>query len=394
MNRTWRKRTRNPVSIVVVVATLICLAGTQAAAESYPDGMVSYWKFEETSGPTAYDSVANNDGALIGGGTWATGLVGGALRFDGINDFVEVPDDPSLRGMAELTVEAWIYPETVDPLWQGIVVKRDNYTGVGDVSYEFFVRRGWDRLPPHPASSVYNDSSAYGSVLCYDTHLVANQWYHFASVYSGATVTLYINGVSCGETPFAGGTVNNSPHRFLIGAFAYGSNEGYHFKGLIDEVAIYGRILTLAEVQQHHQDGLNGKGYELAPTMSCAGFDPPMDSPPVTVRGKKRALPLKAQLFDNDGYAVTDLDLYAAPVIQVIYHSDQGGEPTDVSDEALPAARGSEGNQFEFTVDQIWQFNLKTTNYTAPGTYVITMDSGDETEYQMSSKCETSFVRE
>jgi hypothetical protein len=334
--------------------------------------MVAYWKFEEPNGSTAYDSVANNDGAVIGGGTWVTGLVGAALRFDGINDYIEVPDDPSLRGMAELTVEAWAYPETLDPLWQGIVVKRDNYTGVGDFSYGIFARRGWDHLPQHPAFELYDESSASAVVRCYETHLVVNQWYHFAAVYSGDTAELYINGVSCNEVPFVGATVNNSPHRFLIGTFAYGSSEGYHFKGLIDEVAIYRRALSPEEVQQHHQDGLEGKGYELAPTLSCAGFDPPMGSSPVTVRGQNRALPLKAQLFDADSLAVTDLDLSAPPAVQVIYQSGEGGEPVDVTGEALPAGHGSAGNQFEFTVDQIWQFNLKTRDYTAPGTYFIT----------------------
>jgi len=119
-----------------------------------------------------------------------------------------------------------------------------------------------------------------------------------------------------------------------------------------------------------------------------------MDSPPVTVRGKKRALPLKAQLFDADGDVVTDLDLSAPPVVQVTYQSGEGGEPIDVTGDVLPAAHGSEGNQFEFTADQIWQFNLKMTNYTAPGTYLITMESGADAEYRIAPICSTSFVTE
>jgi len=126
-----------------------------------------------------------------------------------------------------------------------------------------------------------------------------------------------------------------------------------------------------------------------APVLSCTGFEPPMDSGPVTVK-KNRALPLKAQLFDADGFAVTDLDIVAPPVIQVLFDSGLGGDPVDVTGEALPAGQGTEGNQFEFGVDK-WQFNLKTKNYTAAGTYTITMISGDSTEYTIET-CTAQFV--
>ena len=66
---------------------------------------------------------------------------------------------------------------------------------------------------------------------------------------------------------------------------------------------------------------------------------------------------------------MTDYGLTAPPVVQVWY---EFGTPTadDVSDEALPAGQGDEGNQFVFTEGGKWQFNLKTSNYTAPGRVV------------------------
>ena len=71
-----------------------------------------------------------------------------------------------------------------------------------------------------------------------------------------------------------------------------------------------------------------------------------------------------------------------------------GGDPDDVTDEVLPAGLGDEGNQFVFTEDWKWQFNLKTKNYTAAGTYTITMESGDDTEYVIEPKCVAVFVIE
>jgi hypothetical protein len=119
-----------------------------------------------------------------------------------------------------------------------------------------------------------------------------------------------------------------------------------------------------------------------------------MDDGPVTVRGKKRALPHKAQLYDGYGVAVSDGDLLSPPVIQVLYDSGTGGDPVDVSDDALSAGLGSDGNQFVFTEEEVWQFNLKTGNYTAAGTYIITMESGDESEYLVEPTCEARFVRD
>lgn len=126
----------------------------------------------------------------------------------------------------------------------------------------------------------------------------------------------------------------------------------------------------------------------------CVGFEPPMDEYPVTVKGKNTVLPLKAELFNDNGLPIRDTEIASAPVIQVLYNSGTGGEPTDVTDQALPAGQGTEGNQFVFTDEGKWQYNLKTKNYVAPGTYTIFVVSGDKSEYFVDPACETSFVRE
>ncbi len=127
--------------------------------------------------------------------------------------------------------------------------------------------------------------------------------------------------------------------------------------------------------------------------ISCVGFEPPLASGPVTLK-KNRVLPLKAQLLDGAGNIVTDSDIAALPVLQVLYDSGIRGDPVDVTNDALPAGQGTEGNQFVFTDDLKWQFNLKTRNYTAVGTYNITMVSGDDSEYMIEPMCEAGFVIE
>jgi hypothetical protein len=251
---------KNIIGIALVLASFIIMS-EYSSAQTYPEGMVSYWKFDEDSGTIAYDSVNDNDGT-IHGASRTTGKVGDALSFDGSNDYIEIPDHPSLRGMPELTVEAWAYPTSVVDHWDGIVVKRNNY-GAGNVTYQLYIRRTPNLLDPHPTFGVANQSGTIGGLACTETVLSPNQWYHFVGLYTDDTVKLYVNGTLCGEKSLVGVNVYDAPHRFVIGTIVYGSGQAYYFNGLIDEVAVYSRALTEEEIQQHHQNGLNGLGYEI-----------------------------------------------------------------------------------------------------------------------------------
>ena len=60
-------------------------------------------------------------------------------------------------------------------------------------------------------------------------------------------------------------------------------------------------------------------------------------------------------------------------------------------DEVLPAGQGTVGNAFVFS-DGKWHFNLETANYSAAGSYVINMISGDSAEYTIDPGCTATFV--
>lgn len=91
-----------------------------------------------------------------------------------------------------------------------------------------------------------------------------------------------------------------------------------------------------------------------------------------------------------DGQPLTDADITAPLVIQVIFEAGTV-DADDVTDQALSAGQGMDGNQFVFS-DGKWQFNLKTKNYTASGTYTITMVSVDECAYVIEPTCTAQFV--
>jgi len=144
-----------------------------------------------------------------------------------------------------------------------------------------------------------------------------------------------------------------------------------------------------------HKDGdisIYAIGYAISPPVCyCFGFDPPMDGEPVKVK-KNKVLPLKADLLDVQSYFVTNADIAAPPVIQVIYEAGTA-EEGDVSNDAFSAGQGIEGRKFEFSGSK-WQYNLQTKNYTKPGTYTVTMISGNEYEYVIEEPCTAQFIIE
>ena len=80
-------------------------------------------------------------------------------------------------------------------------------------------------------------------------------------------------------------------------------------------------------------------------------------------------------------------------IIQVLMSTGVQGEAIDVTSEVLPAGQATDGNQFFYDEDGYWHLNFKTKDYTAPGTYVLFMDTGDETEYVIDPTCYAEFVR-
>jgi hypothetical protein len=71
-------------------------------------GMVAYWKFDESSGSTAFDETAN-DGTINEAGRGA-GVTGNSLSFDGTDDYVNIPHDSTIAALSGLTMEAWVKP--------------------------------------------------------------------------------------------------------------------------------------------------------------------------------------------------------------------------------------------------------------------------------------------
>ncbi|MHC4573778.1 MAG: S8 family serine peptidase [Planctomycetota bacterium] len=217
-------------------------------------GVVSWWRFDEGQGDKAYDSAGINHGTLVNGPVWTTGQIGGALSFDGVDDYVDVPDDPSLRFSQydTFSISFWAKPL---PHAQGhVICKMRSSAQLGFFGYGVL----WSS-----SRSVFcltAESCRVGStqVCTLDNSAPAGSWYHVTCVYDNKSMKIYLDGELHGSGTFGYDTGSTRPDKNLsIGARSYDSTIQQYFNGTIDEVQVYDVALSAEGVWQLYQGGLN-----------------------------------------------------------------------------------------------------------------------------------------
>ena len=196
-------------------------------------GLVAAYSFNEGAGTTTADSSGNALTGAISGATWAAGRTGNALSFDGVNDWVTV-NDANVLDVTRVTLSAWVRP-TVNTPWTTVIMKEV----AGGLSYALYANDDASR----PAGFVLIsglDRVATGTAV-----VPTNAWTHLAYTYDGANMRMYVNGTLV-RTVARTGNITTSTSPLRIGG---NSAWGEYFTGLIDDVRVYNRALSLAEVQ-------------------------------------------------------------------------------------------------------------------------------------------------
>ena len=201
-------------------------------------------------------SGEGNDGA-VEGATFvaASGLSSGAVRFDGVGDYVDVGSDASLDNLGQLTYSAWIYPETIDAAARYIVTKfPSDATGYkilwvqdnsGNNDQLLFSIHGSRPLSKASANNI----------------LQINQWQHILVTWDGNSyasgIHLYINGIEP-DYAFSQNGINldldDSEGSLSIGNRI--TDSARPFNGAIDEVLIYNKSLTASEITELYKAGM------------------------------------------------------------------------------------------------------------------------------------------
>ncbi len=239
MRRICSSITISFLFISLAIFPMLLFTSQPVQAQSSRDinsGLVGYWNFDEGSGTTAHDSSGKgNDGTIEGGPHWMQGVCGGALKFDGSQNYVEVPDSPSLNfGTGPFSYSVWVRLET-DPTAVNQILSKRLTTGN---DYELQTQAG------RKLEYIFGDPSHGYSRHFSSKALDLDIFYLVTVVRTGGKGYLYIND-SLDMTLNSTQEVNSSSPLFF-GMDPYMSE---YLNGTLDEVRIYGRALTLDEIQ-------------------------------------------------------------------------------------------------------------------------------------------------
>ena len=179
----------------------------------------------------------------VNGAQLVEGKAGDALSFDGKSSYVECMNAESLNPTGAFTVCAWTKARS----WGGYLVSKDDWQKGHTRGYVL-------RCLPDGFVGFTFGARGWRDVRS-NTRLDVGEWFHAAGTYDGKRLTIFINGQAAG-TSFISQRITRSPYNLRIGRGHYASDR--RFDGIIDEVAVFAKALTDAEIASIYQLGQQG----------------------------------------------------------------------------------------------------------------------------------------
>lgn len=204
------------------------------------DAPIAYWQFEELFGSSVADASgrgrhAQKVGTPIPGQTIGS-KTGRAFRYvDGVDGVVQ--NDTTWSRLSAVTVEAWIRADRVQTS-EGMIVVDKGST--------------WNLMIDPQGRPGFQFPGSVPPTTFSNTPIVAGQTYYLAGTFGNHVMRLYVNGVLAMERTLQAG-IDNRPTPVSV---ARGLSEGrFDFYGIVDEVAIYDRVLSADAILRHYNAG-------------------------------------------------------------------------------------------------------------------------------------------
>jgi hypothetical protein len=225
-----------PGTTYYYVVTAVDTSGFESGWSTEASAMVPeplwHWPLDEGAGTVAADTSGHGaNGTLVNGASWTTGVIGGGVRFDGVDDYVSTPFAQNLPAW---TVSVWVRSPAApaNAAASGPVQREANFQIVWNHGDSRF--RGAAAL--RVGGSWY--SASFGP-------LAADTWYHLAASYDGETLRAYRDGVLVASNTAPSGPPDGETRPLLFGRSAV---RDQFFAGTIDDVRIYDRALAAADI--------------------------------------------------------------------------------------------------------------------------------------------------
>ena len=209
---------------------------------------VADYNFDEKQGSSINDVSGNGKvGTLENTPAWANGNIGGAVEFNGTDNYATISSG-ELVAQDAISVEAWIYPGKVTDASNVFTIFAQNDTASGNATHLFGIDNTNGKL-------FYDNIAPAGGAINSDTALVANTWNHVAFTRNGTSVTFYLNGKSdgagTGETRQSSADIDNT----LIGARYYSAAPQHKFIGRISGLTVFNYARTAPQIAWDHNKG-------------------------------------------------------------------------------------------------------------------------------------------
>jgi hypothetical protein len=199
-------------------------------------GVVLYYSFDTNDPEKVVDlSGRGNTGAVVGPKWTDAGKVGGAYEFNGRNSEIRAASNPALAVQDALTLSAWV-KRRAGGRYDGILQKGAFGASYGD--YEFHLN--------HDGELVFTMNNNVREAVVKSSVRVDAEWHHVCATYdrTAGRMAVYVDGKPAGSHAYAA-RVRATGEPLRVGAY-YGTD--HHFNGRIDEVAVWNRALSSAEV--------------------------------------------------------------------------------------------------------------------------------------------------
>jgi hypothetical protein len=275
-------------------ATAFVTIRTSIAADScfnLPPGAISWWRAESN----ALDSVDGNHGVLAGNATFGAGRVGSGFVLDGNRDGVRVGTGTNLH-LQDFTVEAWIKRSSA-------TLASFNGNGNGEIFVVGTNPGGWG-LRINQADNRLVLGKSGGAQSSSAATVIDTNWHHVAVTRRGTEVVFYVDGVAYQAPAFDPGTFTFAAPAYIgawLNPFGQVDNSFY---GAIDELAVYNRSLTAAEIQAIYTSNTFGK---------CPPNRPPLAQPQTISLLEDTAQSIALTGFDPDGDQLIYLPVLPGP---------------------------------------------------------------------------------
>jgi len=212
-------------------------------------GLVGYWHFDEATSTVAYDSSGlANTSTLTNGPTWQIGSsceAGECLSFNGSTNYVNVGDPTGDKfdfGTSDFTFEAWIKPTALNS-FNTVFTKQPT------------TRSGGPHVTINSSGNVQFDFDVCADSITLSTPFTTGSWQHFVLIRDyGTAMYVYRNGVLVGTYTTMSCVNRNMSNNQDFRIASTGQPYAGYFSGSIDEVRVYNRALSAAEILDLYND--------------------------------------------------------------------------------------------------------------------------------------------